>query len=151
MSEITKFEEYKHKLVELCDNCGLTFNLILDRYPITLSIRRRDTMSAQLSLIEREKDVSTSDTVIIMAFVDGEMTFQVDDKIVISDALFTKFKNLFRNLYYTWLQHFFRDVMENEKLDETDVPQPPNDEDMGLNIPGAMIERLDDYLDEEDD
>lgn len=46
----------------------------------------------------------------------------------ISDALFTKLKNLFRNLHDTWLQYFHRTVIQ-KKLLNANVPDIPEDAD----------------------
>lgn len=45
-----------------------------------------------------------------------------------SDALFTKLKNLFRNLHDTWLQYFHRTVIQ-KKLLNANVPDIPEDAD----------------------
>lgn len=47
---------------------------------------------------------------------------------MISDALFTKLKNLFRNLHDTWLQYFHRTVIQ-KKLLNANVPDIPEDAD----------------------
>lgn len=62
----------------------------------------------------------------VMVIKQGEYT--LSKEFVISDALFTKLKNLFRNLHDTWLQYFHRTVIQ-KKLLNANVPDIPEDAD----------------------
>lgn len=155
MNEINKYEIYKKKLGGICDEHDLTYSIVLDHYPITLCIRPCDSNTTQLSLIERDAETINPDAAIMMAFVDGDITYQIDDKFVIGDALFTKIKNLFRNMYFCWLQYFFRDIVEGDKLSPERLPQEEDEDEqtLDLDVSGAKLELIDDLDDddEEDD
>ena len=157
MNEINKYEIYKKKLAGICDEHDLTYSIVLDRYPITLCIRPCDKNAAQLSLIERDAETLNPDAAILMAFVDGDITYQIDDRFTISDTLFTKLKNLFRNMYFCWLQFFFRDIVEGDKLSPAAMPQEEDEDEqmLEMDVPDAKLELIDDededYDEDEDD
>ena len=66
----------------------------------------------------------------------------------ISDTLFNKIKNIFKNMHYLWLQFFFRDLVEGGKLAAfgykmPDIPEsggqqdaPRENEPDSSNLPG---------------
>ena len=62
------------------------------------------------------------------SYEDGAIKYTLSKEFVISDALFTKLKNLFRNLHDTWLQYFHRTVIQ-KKLLNANVPDIPEDAD----------------------
>ena len=43
---------------------------------------------------------------------ENELTYKISETFTISDALFSKLKNLFKNLHAMWMQHFYRDWIE---------------------------------------
>ncbi len=159
MSESAKYEAYKKKLEGICDENNLVFSFNHNRYPITLTIRPVSGLEAQMSMLEAAEDEGyiSPDAAIIFAYKDGVLTYKISETFTISDALFSKLKNLFKNLHFTWLQYFFRDVVERKLLsdrnmpviaegevddaaDETpDVPEgePLEDFDDGENLPGT--------------
>lgn len=118
MSEISKYEAYKKKLQGLCDEHNMIFRLRKDKYPFTLTIRPAGGLDNQMSLLEREdKDNFTSpDASITFTMKDGVLTYRTSKTFTIGDALFGRFKNLFKNLYTTYTDFFFRDVMERDLL-----------------------------------
>ena len=155
MSEISKYEAYKKKLDGVCDENNLVAIFKRDRYPITLTIKPLTGLDEQMSMLENveENGYTSPDAAIVLTFKDGVLTYKTSQTFTIGDALFSKIKNLFKNMYYTWLQYFFRDLIEkgvaNEKtmptIDKGDYPEDaepvesyeedadaPEDEDDGI-------------------
>lgn len=124
MSESAKYEAYKKKLEGICDENNLVFSFNHNRYPITLTIRPVSGMEAQMSMLEAAEDEGyiSPDAAIIFAYKDGALTYKISETFTISDALFSKLKNLFKNLHFTWLQYFFRDVCERKLLTTRNMP-----------------------------
>ena len=158
MNEINKYEIYKKKLAGICDEHDLTYSIVLDHYPITLCIRPCAAGTEQLSFIDKgEGEKLSPDASILMAFVDGDITFQIDEGFVIGDTLFTKIKNLFKNMYFCWLQYFFRDIVEGDKLSPAAMPQEEDEDEqmLDMDVPDAKLELIDDededYDEDEDD
>lgn len=118
MSEMSKYEAYKKKLQGLCDEHNMIFRLRKDKYPFTLTIRPAGGMDNQMSLLEREdKDNFTSpDASITFTMRDGAMSIRLSKTFTIDEALFGRFKALFKNLYATWTGYFFQDVTERDLL-----------------------------------
>ncbi len=125
MSEISKYEAYKKKLQGLCDEHNMVFRLRKDKYPFTLTIRPAGGLDGQLTLLEREDEnnFTSPDASITFAMKDGVLTYRYSKTFTINDALFGRFKNLFKNLYATWTAFFFQDVMERDLLRGRAMPQ----------------------------
>lgn len=124
MSESAKYEAYKKKLEGICDENNLVFSFNHNRYPITLTIRPVSGLEAQMSMLEAAEDEGyiSPDASIVFAYKDGALTYQISETFTISDALFSKLKNLFKNLHFTWLQYFFRDICERKLLTSRNMP-----------------------------
>lgn len=124
MSEISKYEAYKKKLQGVCDENDLVFRFRCDRYPITLTIKPVTGLEEQLSLLENveDKGYTSSDASIVFFFKDGSITYKTSQTFTINDTLFSKIKNLFKNMHYCWLQFFFRDVVEKGVLTQKTMP-----------------------------
>ena len=85
----------------------------LNRYPCTLTIKPVGGMDAQISMLEDDAaNYISPDASIVLAYIDGDLSIRVSETFTIGDPLLQKIKNLFKNLYTTWTQYFFRDVME---------------------------------------
>lgn len=118
MSEISKYEAYKKKLQGLRDEHDLVFRFKNNGYPITLTIKPVGGLDGQMSLLEQadEHNYTSPDASIRFTMMDGALTYKMSKTFTIDDALFAKIKNLFKNMYSTYLEFFFRDVMERDLL-----------------------------------
>lgn len=150
MSEIAKYEAYKKKLQGTCDENNLVFRFRRDTYPITLTIKPVGGMGAQLSMLEsvEETGYTSPDAYIMFTYKDGDITYKTSETFTIGEALFNKIKNLFKNMYFCWLQYFFRDVIERNALKEGMKPEidesdAANDSD-GLPEGAEPLEEYDD-------
>lgn len=154
MSEISKYEAYKKKLDGVCDENNLVAIFKRNRYPITLTIKPLTGLDEQMSMLENVEDngYTSPDAAIVLTFKDGVLTYKTSQTFTIGDALFSKIKNLFKNMHYCWLQYFFRDLIEKgivtentmPTIDESDYPEDaepvesyddqdaPEDEDDGI-------------------
>ena len=100
MSEISKFQQYKKKLEGVCNEHDLVFRFRQDTYPITLTIYPSQGVEEQLSLLAEEADKRLSpDARLVFFFKDGELGYKIDKDFAISDALFSKLKNLYKNMH----------------------------------------------------
>ena len=158
MSEISKYEAYKKKLQGLCDEHNLIFKFQKNIYPVTLTIKPTETDDAQLTLLPdmNEKEISP-DAFLMFEFKDGDITYKTSKEFVISETLFNKIKNLFKNMHSCWMQHFFRDVIERELLAPGAMPEidesDADDTDIALPEGAEPIEEFvddipDDYITE---
>lgn len=118
MSELSKYEAYKKKLQGICDENDLTFRFRRNTYPITLTIKPIGGLEAQMSMLESAEDTgyTSPDAYIIFTYKDGDISYKTSETFTISESLFNKVKNLFKNMYFCWLQYFFRDVIERDAL-----------------------------------
>lgn len=62
------------------------------------------------------------DASIVFAYIDGELSLKMSETFTISDALLSKIKRLFKNLYAMWTQFFFRDILARGVLQAGDFP-----------------------------
>lgn len=107
MSEESKYEAYQKKLQGICDENNLAYEFKKDTYPISLIISPLTGLQEQLSLEpEDNEDENSPDAEIALTYKGGMLGYKMSETFIISDALFSKIKNLFKNLHYTWLQFF---------------------------------------------
>lgn len=129
MSEKTKYESYLKKLEGLCDEHDLTYRLRLHESPISLTVRPVQGLYEQMSMLEKDEGVLSPDAYLRFEMKDGELNTYIGGTFVISDALFTKLRSLFRNLEYRWLQFFFRDIVERGLMEKARLPVIEADEE----------------------
>ena len=130
MSEIDKYEAQKKKLDNLCEEHDLTYRLRHDSYPITLTIKPLTSMGQQLDLLSdaENKDYISQDASMVIYNKDGELAMKINGTFTISEALRSKFKNIYVKASTYWLQYFFRDIMERNVLTKAQIPVIDEDE-----------------------
>lgn len=148
MSEISKYEAYKKKLDNICDENNLVATISKNRYPITMTIRPLTGMDEQLSMLEEAEDEGyiSPEAYIVFAYKDGNLTYKTSETITISDTLFAKLKNLYKNLHYMWLQYFHRNLIEAKTLSDDQLPSEydTDDDDMDDDDSDLDVEEADD-------
>lgn len=146
MNEIGKFEVQKKKLQGLCDEHNLVYKFCKDKYPITLTIKTTGGLDGQMTMLENaeEEGYRSPDARLVFLYKDGAVDFHFSEKFTISDALFSKLKNLFKNMHALWLQYFFRDLVERGALTERQMPQIDDDDDDELPDGAEPLESFDD-------
>lgn len=124
MNEASRFEMYKKKLDNVCEENGLVYRFRRDSYPITLTIRPAGGMSEQLDMLANadEGGYTSPDAAIVFSYRDGELTYKTVHTFSIDDALLSRIKNLFKKLHFCWLQYFHRDLMEKQLLSASAMP-----------------------------
>ena len=141
MSEITKYEAQKKNLYGLCEEHDLTYRFRHDQYPITLTIRPLQGVEEQLSFLEEadSKDYISPDASMVIYRKDGELAMKINGTFTISEALRSKFKNVYIKMSDFWLQYFFRDLIERNafrsmpvidesEADDSDEPEFEDDD-----------------------
>lgn len=148
MNESGKFEVYKKKLQGLCDEHNLVYRFRKEKYPITLTFQTTGDISGQMSMLEaaEEDGYRSPDATLMFAYKDGELVYRIAETFTISDALFSKLKNLFKNMHYTWLQFFFRDVVERQTLTPEQMPTIEDDDDGDGDIVDEAFDEMQDAL-----
>lgn len=126
LSESARFAVYREKLKGICEANNLSYVFIKNAYPIKLVIRPLGGVGEQMSMLEEasEDNYISPGASILFTVKDGNLTYRMSKTFTISDTLFNKIKNIFKNMHYLWLQFFFRDLMENGKLRNFGVPVP---------------------------
>lgn len=124
MSEISKFSAYKKKLEGVCDENNLVFRFRQNEYPISLTILPNQGVEEQMDLLagDTEKVTSSPDARLVFYYKDGDLIYRISEGFVIGDALFSKLKNLYKNMHSTWLQYFFRNLVERRAIPDGSMP-----------------------------
>ncbi len=141
MSEISKFEALKKKMQGVCDENSLVFRFRNNQYPLTLTIRPLNGVQEQLSLLADAEDngYTSPDAYIVFAYKDGNLTYKTSETFTISDALFSKIKNLYKSMHAMWLQYFYRHTIERNLLSAQCLPRVA-DEDCDSNENESLFE-----------
>ena len=167
LSESARFAVYREKLKGICEANNLSYVFIKNAYPIKLVIRPLGGVGEQMSMLEEasEDNYISPGASILFTVKDGNLTYRISKTFTISDTLFNKIKNIFKNMHYLWLQFFFRDLVEGGKLAALgykmpDIPEsggqqdaPRENESDSSNLPGEAepLEESEDDTDDADD
>lgn len=167
LSESERFAVYREKLKGICEANNLSYVFIKNAYPIKLVIRPLGGVGEQMSMLEEasEDNYISPGASILFTVKDGNLTYRISKTFTISDTLFNKIKNIFKNMHYLWLQFFFRDLVEGGKLAALgykmpDIPEsggqqdaPRENESDSSNLPGEAepLEEIEDDTDDADD
>lgn len=149
-NEASKFAAQRTKLKNICEAHDLTYTFIKNSYPIKLIIRPIKGVGERMSMLETasEDNYISPGASILFTVKDGNLTYRMSKTFTISDTLFNKIKNIFKNMHYLWLQFFFRDLVEGGKLAALgykmpDIPEsggqqdaPRENEPDSSNLPG---------------
>ncbi len=157
MSELNKFEALKKKLEGICDENNLCFSFRKDTYPITLTISPCGGVNAQMTMLDLAEDEGfrSPDASIVFYCKDGDLSYKLSERFTISDALFSKIRNLYRKMMTYWCQHFFRFCIERDLLSADKMPRIQGEDATGkkeeTNLPEGAEPIEEDVPDEETD
>lgn len=125
MREIDKYNILKEKLKGICDENSLTNSIREKKYPFIMTIKPLGGVDAQQTMMEGMENPGDTgyispDASLVFAYRDGVLTYKISETFTISDALFTKIKNLFKNMHNLWMMFYFRKATEDAP-DETPI------------------------------
>ena len=154
--EMTKLESLQNKLGNICDENVLTYRFTRDQYPIMLTIRPNESPAGQLTMLgaadsEADTGFMSPEASLVFMFVDGSLKIRTSETFNISDALFSKLKNMFIKMHSLWQQHFFHEVMINNLLAINAWPAisysaEKKDESSSNGESNETVEELDDLI-----
>ena len=124
MSEIDKYEAQMKKLDGLCEEHDLSYRFNHNQYPITLTLKPLQGMDEQLSMLEQAetKNYISPDASMVIYRKDGELAMKINGTFTISEALRSKFKNIYCKLAAFWLQYFHRDTLDRNVVNSKNMP-----------------------------
>ena len=160
MSEISKFQAYKKKLDGVCNENNLVFRFRQKEYPTTLTILPCSGVEEQMDFLSDPSDTSNTspDARLVFYYKDGELLYKISDTFIITDSLFAKLKNLYKNMVFYWNMYFFRNVIERHAIEEgampvidetdaDDAPElPPQAEPLEEDDPKAACDAMEELL-----
>lgn len=135
MREIDKYNVLKEKLQGICDENNLSYSIQNRTYPFLMTVKPLGGLDAQQTMLEGmdtgETGYISPDASLVFAYRDGVLNYKISETFTISDALFTKIKNLCKKLHDMWMMHFFRDIIECGGAPTSDAePAPVQEEDV---------------------
>ena len=162
-TEADKFEGFRQKLENICEENGLLYTFNTEGYPIVLTIQPQQGLDAQISMLEMadEKPFNSPDATIQFIMEDGALTLKMNERFTLPETLFTKVKNLFVKMVGSYLGAFYRDVREKnllvspyvmskgspssnakfkELLEEFEEDEEPGDAPEGEDFPEDLLE-----------
>lgn len=100
LSESARFAVYREKLKGICEANNLSYVFIKNAYPIKLVIRPLGGVGEQMSMLEEasEDNYISPGASILFTVKDGNLTYRMSKTFTISDTLFNKIKNIFKNI-----------------------------------------------------
>lgn len=108
-------------------------------------IRPMKDIDTQMSMLEEVEDKGyiSPDAYIRFAYKEGGVTRTYGGQFTIADTLQNKLENIFKKMCSFWLQYFFRNVMENQLIDKSEMPYV-NDEPEELPEGAEPVESFED-------
>ena len=145
MKESALFEVQMKKLEGVCNENNLTFRFKRTQYPVQMVVRPLKDLDTQMSMLENveESGYTSPDAYIIFSYKEGGVTREYGGQFTITDTLQNKLENIFKKMCNFWLQHFFRDVMEQQLLSQSQMPYVAD-------TPEELVE-AEDPLDDDDE
>ena len=118
MTDIDTLNAYTKSLQTLCTENGLRCILNFSSYPLQLTICPDEDVDQPRLFGPGEdepiENASSCNAEIILSFRDGVLIYKMSERFVIDDALFSKIRNKFKQLHYTYLQIFHRLAVERK-------------------------------------
>lgn len=112
------FNKQADKLAETLADFNLLHTFDTKKFPITLTVRQNKAPDAQMELYATtDGSISAQDSVLRFIFKLDEIEIQTDSRLVISDHLMTKIKGAAKKLHYSYLQAYFADRRNAERMD----------------------------------
>lgn len=133
MREIDKYNILTEKLQGVCDKNNLTYSIQNKKYPFLMTVKPLGGLDNQQTMMEGMDNNAdgtgyiSPDATLVFAYRDGVLNYKISETFTISDALFTKIKNLFKNLHAMWMMYFFRNVLEFGGVRPSDTPTADQD------------------------
>lgn len=115
------FDLQQKKLQAVCAENELRYEFNYDECPVTLIVRPDTQVPGQMSLLGSENKKMSAASCIKFLFKDGAISYEIHNGFVISDAVFSKIKGLFKKMHYTLLQCVYRIVIEEMGEDITEL------------------------------
>lgn len=153
MSEIDKYEAQMKKLDGLCEEHDLSYRFNHNQYPITLTIRPLTGMDEQLSMLEQaeSRDYISADASMVIYRKDGDLATKINGTFTISEALRSKFKNIYLKLADFWLQYYQRDTLERNVVNGANMPVIDEDEAEDSDEPPEDLDDPDEVIEDPDE
>lgn len=134
MREIDKYNVLNEKLRGICEENDLTYSIQNKKHPFLMTVKKVGGMDAQQTMMEGmdnpgDTGYISPDATLVFAYRDGVLTYKISETFTISDSLFSKIKNKFKQLHDMWMQYFYRDVLENGGAPATDTDTAEQTED----------------------
>lgn len=124
MKESALFEVQMKKLEGVCNENNLTFRFKRTQYPVQMTVRPLKDLDTQMSMLENveESGFTSPEAYISFSYKEGGVTREYGGQFTITDTLQNKLERIFKKMCSFWLQHFFRDVMEQQILSKGQMP-----------------------------
>lgn len=141
---IQKYNAMKDKLENTLEENGLIGTFVTDETPIMLTITPNNVESGQMSMIPDDNENKSSlDAKLSFIFQDGDVIITTDEKLVISESLMNKLKNIAKKMHYLYLQAAFESFINGESSEDF-TEQFDGEKDL------AEPDEIDEYEDDEE-
>ena len=116
---IQKYNAMKDKLDNTLEANGLIGTFVTDENPIMLTVKPNTVDAGQTSMFpEGEENKSSLDAKLSFIFQDGDVIITTDEKLVISESLMNKLKNIAKKMHYLYLQAAFESFINGESSED---------------------------------
>ena len=115
MDYLYDFKVQDNKLANILDGNGLLHRFYTDRYPMQLVILQDLSPDTQMAMVAEETDgISSRDAKLVLTFPVGEIGVRTYGRLILSETLLGKIKNLGKKMRDLYLQGHFAALMEEK-------------------------------------
>ena len=97
----------ENKLAKILNDEGMVFTFKTSQYPITLTVSRDASPSAQMAFYSMNDGASSADEKLQFIFKLDALEIRTDNRLVIPDTLMTKIKGQAKKIHHAFLEGFF--------------------------------------------
>ena len=105
----------ENKLAKILNDKGMVFTFKTSEYPITLTVSRDASPSAQMAFYSMNDGASSADAKLQFIFKLDALEIRTDNRLVIPDTLMTKIKGQAKKIHHAFLEGFFAEHIADDQ------------------------------------
>ena len=139
----------ENKLAKILNDEGMVFTFKTSQYPITLTVSRDVSPSAQMAFYSMNDGASSADAKLQFIFKLDALEIRTENRLEIPDALMTKIKGLAKKIHHAFLEGFFAEHIADGQC-SAPAPVAPTYTAPPADEVDEFAEFFDDYTDNDD-
>lgn len=134
------------KLAKILNDEGMVYTFKTSEYPITLTVSRNASPSAQMAFFSMNDGASSADAKLQFIFKLDALEIRTDNRLVIPDTLMTKIKGQAKKIHHAFLEGFFAEHITDGQCSTPSTAAPTY-----TAPPADAVDEFADFFDDDTD